>query len=64
MYDKAFRQQFGDDLMTHILKMGATAYRTGVGQEYEGRFEFDNPWGLDIGMDFTITCERPNDARD
>jgi len=60
-YNKKFMQLWGIQMIERILCMGAVTYQTGETQTLTKHFEFDNPWGLDIGMDFTITCEKPKE---
>ena len=60
-YSKEFMQLWGVDMIERILCMGAVTFKTGETQTLTKHFEFDNPWGLDIGMDFTITCEKPKE---
>ena len=59
MYDKAMKQKWGEDMIDHALRLGAIVKRTGKPQTYEGGFEFDNPWGVSIRMDWSDMEDRP-----
>ena len=61
MYAKVFRQQFGEDMINKVLSLGAEAHQCGHDLEHKGTMDFVNPWGLNIKMDFTITCEKPKE---
>ena len=63
-YTNDVKLNLGRDLIDKALSLGAEAHESGHDLEHKGTMAFVNPWGLNIKMDFTITCEKINDNRD